>query len=116
MSKSVGELRAELKALRKEHPDHMPVSKMKKTDISDVIERMKGKSETIPTIALDKETRSVASEKAKEKKELKEPKEHKMVKDVKVKKDHKEKPVESHKESVAERMARVRSMKGKKKE
>jgi hypothetical protein len=44
---SAAELRAELKALRKEHPDHAPVSKMKKKDVSDLIQRLKmGREET----------------------------------------------------------------------
>ena len=48
---SAAELRAELKALRKEHPDHTPVSKMKKGDISDLIQRMKMRVEETPAVA-----------------------------------------------------------------
>jgi hypothetical protein len=117
MSKSVGELRAELKALRKEHPDHKPVSKMKKNDISAVIERMQHKTETIPSIALDKATRIDAMEKkavrpVKAEKVIKE-----NVKEVKHKKELKEKVVENehveHKSNVADRMAKIRAMKKK---
>jgi hypothetical protein len=141
MSKSVGELRAELKALRKEHPDHMPVSKMKKNDITDVIEKMKRMTETTPSVVLDKEIRAEATHKAQEKKQPKAMKESKAPKEKvgtekikqvlkelnkeesnsnkesKAKKDKSssssdEKP--SAKESVAERMARVRAGKSKK--
>lgn len=136
MSKSVGELRAELKALRKEHPDHMPVSKMKKNDITDVIEKMKRSTETTPSVVMDKENRMEASRKSAEKKapkekEMKEPKPsrmHQVIKEIasedeKPKKAPKEKKDKSSsssdekpsaKESVAERMARVRASKGKK--
>ena len=48
---SAAELRAELKALRKEHPDHAPVSKMKKKDVSDLIQRMKAGREETPAVA-----------------------------------------------------------------
>jgi lysyl-tRNA synthetase class II len=118
MSKSVGELRAELKALRKEHPDHKPVSKMKKNDIADVIERMSHKKETTPSIALDKVTRIDAMEK-KAVRPLKADKVVKEnVKEVKHKvKEHKEKEMVEHKEpkvGVADRMAKIRAMKGKK--
>jgi len=127
MSKSVGELRAELKALRKEHPDHMPVSKMKKNDITDVIEKMKRSTETTPSVVMDKELRTEATRKSAEKKapkekEMKEPKEKEM-KEPKPKKAPKEKKDKSSsssdekpsaKESVSERMARVRAGKGKK--
>jgi hypothetical protein len=126
MSKSVGELRAELKALRKEHPDHLPVSKMKKNDITDVIEKMKRMTNTTPSVVIDKETRAEATHKSAEKKAVKEPKESKEVKDVKDSKPKKEPKAKKDKsstssdekpqvkESVAERMARVRAGKGKK--
>ena len=48
---SASELRAELKALRKEHPDHMPVSKMKKGDVSALIQRLKQRVEETPPVA-----------------------------------------------------------------
>jgi hypothetical protein len=136
MSKSVGELRAELKALRKEHPEHMPVSKMKKNDITDIIEKMKRSTEITPSVVMDKETRMEATRKSVEKKQPKEQNENKPMKekkesrmykvikevaseseDEKPKKVSKPKKVDekpSAKESVAERMARVRAGKGKK--
>lgn len=48
---SAAELRAELKALRKEHPDHKPVSRMKKHEVSDLIQAMKTKLEETPPVA-----------------------------------------------------------------
>jgi hypothetical protein len=48
---SAAELRSELKALRKEHPDHAPVSKMKKKDVSDLIQRLKAGREETPPVA-----------------------------------------------------------------
>jgi Tfp pilus assembly protein PilV len=48
---SASELRAELKALRKEHPDHAPVSRMKKNDVSALIQRMKAGREETPPVA-----------------------------------------------------------------
>ena len=48
---SAAELRAELKALRKEHPDHAPVSKMKKKDVSELIQRLKAGREETPAVA-----------------------------------------------------------------
>jgi hypothetical protein len=38
---SLAEMRAELRELRKSHPDHAPVSKMRKADVSDMIQRLK---------------------------------------------------------------------------
>ena len=48
---SAAELRAELKALRKSHPEHQPVSKMKKKDVADLIQRMKAGREETPPVA-----------------------------------------------------------------
>jgi hypothetical protein len=48
---SVSEMRAELKALRKSHPDHAPVSKMKKGDLSEMIQRLKAGREETPNVA-----------------------------------------------------------------
>lgn len=48
---SAAELRAELKKMRKAHPDHAPVSKMKKGDVSDLIQRMKLQLEETPPVA-----------------------------------------------------------------
>lgn len=54
MSKSAAELRAEVKALRASHPDHMPVSKMKKADLSSLLEKLKHSTETTPMMAQEK--------------------------------------------------------------
>ena len=51
---SAHELRAELKNLREQHPDYKPVSRMKKADISSLIERMKQHNEITPAIAMTK--------------------------------------------------------------
>ena len=48
---SAAELRAELKALRKSHPEHAPVSKMKTGDVSDMIQKMKMRLEETPPVA-----------------------------------------------------------------
>jgi hypothetical protein len=48
---SAAELKAELKALRKEHPDYTPVSKMKKGDVSALIQRLKAGREETPNVA-----------------------------------------------------------------
>lgn len=48
---SAKEMREELRALRKEHPDHRPVSKMKKGDISEMIQKMKAGREETPAVA-----------------------------------------------------------------
>jgi hypothetical protein len=44
---SLAEMRAELRELRKSHPEHKPVSKMRKADISSMIQKLKvGREET----------------------------------------------------------------------
>lgn len=48
---SAAEMRAELKALRKEHPEHKAVSKMKKREVADLIQKMKMKLEETPPVA-----------------------------------------------------------------
>ena len=48
---SAKEMREELRALRKEHPDHRPVSKMKKGDISEMIQKLKAGREETPNVA-----------------------------------------------------------------
>jgi len=48
---SAAELKKELKALRKEHPDYTPVSKMKKGDVSALIQRLKAGREETPNVA-----------------------------------------------------------------
>jgi hypothetical protein len=48
---SAKEMRDELKALRKEHPDYRPVSKMRKGDISEMIQKLKAGREETPNVA-----------------------------------------------------------------
>ena len=48
---SAADLKKELKALRKEHPDYTPVSKMKKGDVSALIQRLKAGREETPNVA-----------------------------------------------------------------
>lgn len=48
---SAADLKKELKALRKEHPDYTPVSKMKKGDVSALIQRLKMGREETPNVA-----------------------------------------------------------------
>ena len=55
MSKTAAELRAELKALRASHPDHQPVSKMKKSDLSGLLEKLKHTAETVPMMGQHQE-------------------------------------------------------------
>lgn len=58
-SKSAAELRAEVKALRQSHPDHAPVSKMKKADLSSLLEKLKHSTETTPMMAQEKKVMKV---------------------------------------------------------
>lgn len=139
---SAAELRAELKELRRSHPDHMPASKMHKKDVAATIERMRAHLETSPSIAQDsspakkpakssvesvKDAKAaefpVAPVKSHEAKAAAPKKSHKEMKSGKVsparpEKSVKEVPADATKtkETVAERMARLRAMKGKKKE
>lgn len=55
------ELRKELKELKASHPDHMPVSRMRKADVSDLIQRMKVHTEETPAIALHKVAKGVGA-------------------------------------------------------
>ena len=48
---SAAELKAELQALRKDHPDYTPVSRMKKGDVSALIQRLKAGREETPNVA-----------------------------------------------------------------
>ena len=48
---SLSEMRAELRELRKSHPDHKPVSKMRKGDVSEMIQRLKAGREETPAVA-----------------------------------------------------------------
>jgi hypothetical protein len=114
---SVQDMRAELKLLRSEHPDFKPVSKMKKADISSLLEKMKQHTETTPAIALTKnepmkpEKGEVLKVKAVSESKVRplkaEPKEHVKAEPVKE---------EKKKETMKERMDRIRAMRGKKKE
>lgn len=110
---SAHELRTELKEMRSSHPDHQPVSRMKKADISGLIERMKFHTETTQSVAMTKrEPVKMSSEVEKVVHIKAEPK-------AKAKAEEKPKTkakAESAKESVTERMARIRSMRGKKKD
>ena len=62
---SAKELKDELRQLRKSHPDYMPISKLKKGDISSQIERLKaGREETpapaaVPSASLKKSQAAV---------------------------------------------------------
>jgi hypothetical protein len=122
---SVQDMRAELKLLRQEHPDHQPVSKMKKADISSLLEKMKQKTEITPATAMmkaepmkEKGDATAPKEKPmKAEKAMKEPKKAEK-KDAAPKKAEKaEKPMKEKeskkKETIAERMARIREMKKK---
>lgn len=54
-SKSAAELRAEVKALRASHVDYQPVSKMKKSDLSGLLEKLKHNVETVPMMGQHQE-------------------------------------------------------------
>jgi len=45
-------MRDELRDLRKQHPEHMPVSKMRKADVSSMIQKLKVHREETPAVAL----------------------------------------------------------------
>lgn len=49
---SLKEMRDELRELRKKHPEHMPVSKMRKADVSSMIQKLKVHREETPAVAL----------------------------------------------------------------
>lgn len=123
---SVQDMRAELKLLRQEHPDHQPVSKMKKADISSLLEKMKQKTEITPAVAMTKGDKAEPKEKP-AKGEIKkamsaEAKESKVT-PLKAVKESKEKAkaepkdakadAPKKKESISERMARIREMRKK---
>lgn len=110
---STAEMRAELKVMRESSVDHVPVSRMKKADISGAIERMKHLTESTPAIAQTKKTLPDSM------------KPEKKVKVVESESDE-EKPVAvkgtkkpivvkekapAAKESMKERMDRIRAMK-----
>lgn len=101
-------MRAELKLLRSEHPDFMPVSKMKKADISSLLEKMKQHTEITPAVAKTKGEPKPPKEKAMSEKM---PTKQKAEKAEKAPKEKAEEP--KKKESIAERMARIREMRKK---
>ena len=114
-------MRAELKLLRSEHPDFMPVSKMKKADISSLLEKMKQHTEITPAVAKTKgeptkpaKVKAMSAE-AKESKVM--PLKEKAEKPMKAMKEkapkEKEMSEPKKKESIAERMARIREMRKK---
>ena len=49
---SLAEMRAELRELRKSHPEHMAVSKMRKADVSSMIQKLKVGREETPAAAM----------------------------------------------------------------
>ena len=49
---SLAEMRAELRELRKAHPEHKPVSKMRKADISSMIQKLKVGREETPSVVM----------------------------------------------------------------
>ena len=111
---SVQEMRAELKMLREENPDYRPVSKMKKADISSLLEKMKQHVETTPAIAMTKvENMKPAKGEILKVKAVSESKVTPLPKGKKVHVEEKH-AVDDHakKESIKERMARIRAMRG----
>jgi hypothetical protein len=109
-------MRAELKVLRSEHPDFKPVSKMKKADISSLLEKMKQRTEITPAIAMTKAepTKPAKGEVEKlVKVDVKPEKAAKKGKAEPKKEEAKEGKVEKKKETIAERMARIRAMRKK---
>lgn len=115
---SLSDLRKELKNLRKEAMP-TPVSRMKKTEVAMELERLRGigrsgakKVEEVPSApaAVEKVAKKVVAEKKEEKVKAEKPK-----KEV-VQKEEKQIPTKYIKGSDAakERMAAIRSMKGKK--
>jgi hypothetical protein len=119
---SVQDMRAELKLLRQEHPDHQPVSKMKKADISSLLEKMKQKTEITPATAMMK-AEPMTEGQRKEKGDATAPKEKPMKAEPKIPSKGKaskgkaepEKKADApkKKESISERMARIREMRKK---
>lgn len=142
--KSVTEMRAELKLLREAHPDFQPVSKMKKSDISQLLSRLQMHTETTPEMGMEKKAMKMPKgevvkmpkdliedsddkpmkekgikkhmrDKEGVKKHLKDKEgvqKHVMKKSEKVKPEKAEK-AEGKKETMTERMAKLRAMKKK---
>lgn len=136
---SAAELRTELRAAMKAHKDYQPVSKMAKSDVSALLQRLKVHTEETPAAGMmrDESKRikpsSVSAKKAKEEGfpvELHSEKKTKAVAILEPKPEKKvekkaeksvEKKAESNKitkgsDAMREKMARIRALKGKKKE
>lgn len=136
-------MRAELKLLREGHPDYQPVSKMKKSDISQLLSRLQMHTEITPEVAMEKKAMKMPKDevmKMPDEKPMKEKGEMKHMRDKdgvkshlkvekhskeeshvkskshvgKVKHEKAEKP-EGKKETMTERMAKLRAMKKKNK-
>jgi len=112
---STAEMRAELKVMRESSADHIPVSRMKKADISGAIERMKHLTETTPAIAQTKKGLPDSMKPEKKVKMVESASSSDEEKPMKVSKKPlvvKEK-APAAKESMKERMNRIRAMKKK---
>ena len=112
---STAEMRAELKVTRESSADHIPVSRMKKADISGAIERMKHLTETTPAIAQTKKGLPDSMKPEKKVKMVESASSSDEEKPMKVSKKPlvvKEK-APAAKESMKERMNRIRAMKKK---
>jgi len=103
-------MRAELKLMRQDHPDFQPVSKMKKADISSLLEKMKQHVEITPSIAMTKAEKAEKPMKAEKAEKVKAVAEKPMKAEKAEKVEPKEK---AKKETIAERMARIRALKKK---
>jgi hypothetical protein len=113
---STAEMRAELKVMRESSADHVPVSRMKKVDISTALERLRLKTETVPAIAQMKAEKPAKMSKTVSMIESESDTEKPMVvkgKKAVVAKEAKEKAPAVAKESMKERMDRIRAMKKK---
>jgi hypothetical protein len=111
---STAEMRAELKVLRESSADHVPVSRMKKVDISTALERLRLKTETVPAIAQMKAEKPAKISKTVSMIESESDTEKPMVvKGSKKAVVAKEKAPAVAKESMKERMDRIRAMKKK---
>ena len=111
---STAEMRAELKVMRESSADHVPVSRMKKVDISTALERLRLKTETVPAIAQMKAEKPAKVSKTVSMIESESDTEKPMV--VKASKKAivaKEKAPAAAKESMKDRMDRIRAMKKK---
>jgi len=122
--KSVQDLRAELKVLRESSKEHMPVSKLRKADISELIAKMKAHTMTTPAAAMMKKTTKIPKDEV-----IKMPKD--LIEEPKMKMSHKKhdgytevehdvhikkikapvKNVVEKKETMKEKMAKIRAMK-----